>query len=142
MASGSGSRLVKGLGKFFVELRHKIIAGSRWRFHLGATGPSGYSYAEIYSGYLQKTGKKHPKDNPVDFPPEAEHIWRYWIELNKARQSNGFGINTISWLELDAWSRMTNTDLEPWEINAIFDIDAEYLQLVSEQKDIDSKRKR
>lgn len=61
-------------------------------------------------------------------PGGADYLWRWFLELHGGRTSNGFGVNPIGWLELDAWSRLTGRRLAGWEVQAIRDLDRAFLQ--------------
>lgn len=39
--------------------------------------------------------------------------------MDHARTSNGFGLNPISFTEIDAWQRLSGEMLRPWELRAI-----------------------
>lgn len=39
--------------------------------------------------------------------------------MDHARGSNGFGLNPISFSEIDAWQRLAGEVLRPWELQAI-----------------------
>ncbi len=34
------------------------------------------------------------------------------------------GVNPLSWSDIEAWSRFTRTELEPWELDAICAMDS------------------
>lgn len=53
------------------------------------------------------------------FPLALEYLWRTFIRLSSRRGSNGFGINPISWSEIDAFVRNSQLTLAPWEIEII-----------------------
>jgi hypothetical protein len=61
------------------------------------------------------------------FPPELAYLWKIFGRLSSRRGSNGFGPLPIGWSDLDAFSRMSQTKLQPWEIEIIEDLDALYL---------------
>lgn len=63
-----------------------------------------------------------------DLPEEYTFAWNAFHELNGSRGSNGFGVNPITYLEIDAYVRLTGKVLLPYEINAINVIDACFLK--------------
>ena len=77
-------------------------------------------------------------DIPDDYKslPKPKH-YTYcldWFDLlSRTRSSNGFGQNAISYLEIDAWSRLTNIELTQVEVNAIIQIDSAYLTIQAKQ---------
>lgn len=52
-------------------------------------------------------------------PEEVDYLWRIFLRLAARRGSNGFGPNPITWLEMDAFSRLTGIRLAPWEIEVV-----------------------
>lgn len=60
-------------------------------------------------------------------PPDAEHVWRWFQELDQARGSNGFGANPISYQDVLAWVQLTGTITRPSEVAAIMMLDRMWL---------------
>jgi hypothetical protein len=48
-----------------------------------------------------------------------QYLWNAFIRLSSRRGSNGFGINPISWSEIDAFVRNSRVNLAPWEVEII-----------------------
>jgi hypothetical protein len=88
-----------------------------------------------------------PKREPIEitlesgFPPKgADHMWRYFWELNESRRSNGFGLESLSIGEIEAWERrefmldcMNARDrlaarLQPFEFRALKAMDGAFLK--------------
>lgn len=65
-------------------------------------------------------------DQP-DFPDDLDYLWEWFLELHSARQSGGFGAAPISYLEMEAWSRLTDRELRDWEARAIRTLDGMFL---------------
>ena len=42
-----------------------------------------------------------------DIPDEFDFLWGVFWDINNNRSSNGFSLNPVSWLELEAWQRGT-----------------------------------
>lgn len=67
----------------------------------------------------------------ISYPPVAgQHIWDWFWELDRGRQA-GMQANALSWGDIGEWQRMTGTELDAWELNAIrqmeiYRIDPEY----------------
>jgi hypothetical protein len=49
------------------------------------------------------------------------------MDLHSARGSNGFGINPLSYTEIDAWNRITCAGLTAQEVKIIKRLDMIYL---------------
>lgn len=65
-------------------------------------------------------------------PAAAEHLWQWFVELDAARSSNGFGGNPIGFGEVEAWARLTGRSPRPWEVTALRRMDALRLELAAE----------
>lgn len=65
-------------------------------------------------------------DNEPQCPPEAAYLWRYFLELDQTRPSNGMGICRLSRLEIRQWERDEAITLQPWERRAILAMDAAF----------------
>lgn len=63
-----------------------------------------------------------------EIPPDAEHIWAWFLDLHQARGGNGFGPNPISWRDLVAWRDLTGVTIYPAEIMAIMELDRLWLK--------------
>lgn len=57
------------------------------------------------------------------FPMAMLHVWTAFNRLSNRRGSNGFGINPISWADIDAFVRHSQMPLAPWEIRIIEELD-------------------
>lgn len=60
-------------------------------------------------------------------PAGCEELWAIFNELHACRGSNGFGPVRISYVDLDAFQRVTGISLAPWEIDAIRRADRAYM---------------
>ncbi len=69
--------------------------------------------------------------NTVEFPRLLHHIWIAFCHLNSARQAGFSGPNPITYTELKAWKELTETPLEPWEIEALKKLDQVYLRVAN-----------
>ena len=60
-------------------------------------------------------------------PEEYEYAWGCFNDLQATRSSNGFSSNPISFLEMDAYIRLSGRVLLPHEVRAIKLIDSAFL---------------
>lgn len=58
-----------------------------------------------------------------ELPLELAYLWRAYKRLSRRRSNNGFGVNPISWPEIDAFVRHAKFPLAPWEVEVIEDLD-------------------
>lgn len=71
---------------------------------------------------------RNPEDHEAELacpplPRELAYLWRVFLKLSARRGSNGFAASPISYLDIDAFCRLTGTSLSPWEIELIEDLD-------------------
>jgi len=59
-------------------------------------------------------------------PSTLRYLWITFQRLANRRASNGFGLNPISWADIDAFLRLTRLRLTPWEIEQIEMLDNLY----------------
>lgn len=59
-------------------------------------------------------------------PNPAPHIIDRLIEIGLT-EAAGMGSGPISWLQIDAWSRLTGVTLAPWEARLLRRLSSEYL---------------
>ncbi len=71
-------------------------------------------------------------------PPEGAYLWHYWLELHRARTGSGFAVNPLSYSEIEAWARLTDQAVTPWETRVIRAIDDTFMDAEVEA----SKRKK
>lgn len=62
-----------------------------------------------------------------ELPAPVAYLWAIWNELHAARGSGAFAPNPINWTEIEAFSRVTDEPLEPWEARAIRAVDDVYI---------------
>jgi len=60
-------------------------------------------------------------------------LWGAFLSLSKARTGNGFGPNPLPYGEIDAWCRLMQTRLDPWEVDALRRLDDAYLEAAIEE---------
>jgi hypothetical protein len=74
----------------------------------------GQSAKEHLKSLWRQTGLMPDQLKSFDLPESLAYIWDDFIELNSARTSNGYSMNPLTFLEIDAWQRLTGkfTDIE------------------------------
>lgn len=58
------------------------------------------------------------------------YVGGWFGELSGARSSNGFGVNPVSYAEIDAWARLTGRHPSFLEVSALRRLDAAYLSIM------------
>ena len=86
----------------------------------------------------KQTRKSQPElDKCQEIPDCVQYLWRWFWEINDSRTSNGFGFNPISYLEIEAWDRLTMKWVSPWETETIKKMDTVFREF---QADNSSKK--
>ncbi len=117
------------------------MAFGRHSFVLDRPDDNGVTQREQLQRVQQQTGVAPPElvDEPR-LPELCQRLWEWFGELAATRQ-NGFAANPISFMEIDAWSRLTRTRPALWEIKAIRALDAELLRLSHDEQKEKTKAK-
>ena len=80
----------------------------------------------------RQTGRRiEALEPPTHFPPLLSHVWSAFIALNSSRGSGFNGPSPITFEQIKAWKQLTETPLEPWEIEAIGRLDVQYLKVAN-----------
>lgn len=61
-------------------------------------------------------------------PAGTHYLWVWFTDLSSTR-GGGFGIAAISWVEIDAWMRVTGARPTVWEMDRIREMDRAYLRI-------------
>lgn len=69
----------------------------------------------------------------AELPELLEHCWQDFLELNNTRSSNGFGLNAITFTEIDCWKRLLSKPITTHDIEVIKAIDNVYLSYQAER---------
>lgn len=65
-------------------------------------------------------------------PPGMAYLLDWFLELDAARGSSGFGPSPIGYSEIEAWARLTGRLLLPWEVLTLRHLDACRLNVFAE----------
>lgn len=82
----------------------------------------------------EQSGKKPLELFTPPLPTNIAYLWEYFIQLHNRRINYGFGQSPLSYLEIDAWSRLTKTKLDQWELKAIIEIDNAFIASIAKEK--------
>lgn len=120
----TNSRSVRGYCKFYKDCIEDLLAYAEHELSLGQKGKDGKTLRETLEVVERITGKK-PQDliNPVDLPEFLTPLWQDFISLNQTRQS-GMSAQPISYLEIDAYSRLMQKKFSKFDVITIKRLDA------------------
>lgn len=74
-----------------------------------------------------RTGK------PVAVPEAGRLLWAAFVELDGTRAYGSTGPRPIPYVEIEAWSRLTRTPLEPHHVAALRAMDGAFLAYAAEE---------
>ena len=109
----------------------QLLAFAKQEFKFGSGGNS--LKAKLESVWRQTGNKPAELDSIVELPDSMLQVWHWFIELNNARSSNGFGVNPLSYVEIDAYFRLNQITPETWEVSVIKKLDNIALEAYAEQ---------
>lgn len=69
-----------------------------------------------------------------------QYVWRCFIELNNARSGTGYGINPISYTEIDCYFRLQQVVPDEWEVQTIKRLDSIAMQAYADKAEAEQKK--
>jgi hypothetical protein len=73
-------------------------------------------------------------------PDEAMFAWSYFIKLHQQRQSGGMGFSCLSYTDIKAYCCLTQTHIEPWELDCILAFDRCFMEVSAEAQETERKK--
>ncbi len=77
-------------------------------------------------------------------PPQPRQLF-YLFEWFNLISRGRHEISALNWMEIDAWCRLSQISLEPWEIDVILSLDRVWLKVCNEKghpfEDIEDEHK-
>lgn len=67
------------------------------------------------------------------------YVWKYFINLQNKRTSNGFGMNPLSYSDIHAYFCLIQVQPEEWELETILKLDS--IAMDQFAKDIEKQNK-
>jgi len=68
---------------------------------------------------------------PTVFPQLMSHVWSAFIALSNSRTQGFSGPNPITYEQIKAWKELTETPVEPREVEAIKSVDTVYMRVAN-----------
>lgn len=89
----------------------------------------------------RQTGKK-PKEleELVELPEEMKFVWEYFLRLNRRRGSTGFGVNPLSFCEIESFFKLNQIEYSPDEIFLIELLDNVALDHFAKESEKNNKK--
>jgi len=77
-----------------------------------------------------------PKElEPLPFPEVFRYCWNWFLALNNARPSSGFGASPLLYSEIQAYFALQSIEPESWEVDVIKMFDQISLNIFREQQE-------
>jgi hypothetical protein len=77
----------------------------------------------------------------VELPSSCEHVWKWFIDLHRARSSNGFGINPISYSDTYSYFNLIGMQPDEWELDLIKIMDSKVLSIYAKEAEKNLNKK-
>lgn len=103
-----------------------MLEFARHEFRLGKRGKDGKTLRETLEVVARMKGGAIPQEgiNPVEFPDELGHVWRWFLDLNASRQPSGMGgICAITYPDMLSYFSLRREHPTQWEMDLIKRLD-------------------
>lgn len=74
------------------------------------------------------------------FPPLGEGAWAAFWAIERTRQGGMGGAQAFTYAEIEAWTRLADQALAPWEVEALTAMDSARREVWGRQRDEDDGR--
>lgn len=113
----------RGLGRsqqFFAELKDGFLAFARHQFELSAPQEDGSTLLDHLQASWRRT-KQMPQKlaEAPELPGSCAPLWEDFLSLHESRGTAGLGAARITFVDMDAWQRVTGKTLSPWDVEVI-----------------------
>ncbi len=89
---------------------------------------------------LTRRERENYQDFPaVEIPSAGSLVWQMFWEINQGRQA-AMGLAPLSYQEIDAWCRLSSTNLSWYELRWIKAMDTGYLVAAGDKVNLDAGR--
>lgn len=78
----------------------------------------------------------------LELPEEMCYVWEYFIRLNKKRTSSGFGVNPLTYSDMESFFRLNEIQVSPDEIQLIEILDDLMLEHYAKESEKENKKKK
>lgn len=135
MDTGAGRPVHRGSEAFHQGLIEELYEFAKSEFGLDQPvdpkDPKSGTKREHLEAVAQQLGRlPDALANAPSLPAGGEFVWSVFNELHPCRSLGMAGPQPISFVELDAWQRVTGIRLRPFELQAIRAIDFAFLESV------------
>ena len=139
MARRASRRVCRRYRQFRAALVEAVVGYAKDYFELGAEDDDdGTTVREALLAEWRNGGVEPARlAQVVELPLAGRYLWDYWKELHK-RRARGWDASPLSWPEIEAWLRVTNSltgrTVEAWEVAAVLEIDDELTAALEDER--------
>jgi len=118
------------LAMIIQEAIGNLVEFAKKEFKLSSKDKNGDSLRDTLEKVKLYEGIIHEDLIPIEVHPTVMYLWSYFLQLNNSRQS-GMSVNALSYSEIDAWQRLTNTTISPFELSVIKALDSAFISHIN-----------
>lgn len=100
-----------------------MLAFADSEFQLSAVQKDGSTLRAQYESHWRQSGEMPDQLIYEPCPEELKYLWELYQKIAGGRDGGGFGIAPLTWLNIEAWSRLSRVSLLPFEVEAITQLD-------------------
>lgn len=108
-------------------------------FALDVRREDGSTLREHLEAVEKQTGKTPERLAVEPIPQEYLWHWNQWVSLASGRTQTGMGPAPLSWLDMEAWSRLMCVKLSPLDVTIIRTIDTAWFVAQATERERQSK---
>jgi hypothetical protein len=95
---------------------------------------------QLNSVWRQTGVKPKELEELKELPESCSQVWRWFIDLNNARSSNGYGVNPISYSDIKSYMDLISIEMHEWELHLLKRIDNEAILSYAKEAEIERKK--
>ena len=102
------------------------------QFKLNKPDKDGITEREHLEQVERQIGRRpEALEPPTVFPQLMSHVWSAFCRLSNSRTQGFSGPNPITYEQIKAWKELTETPVEPREVEAIKSVDTVYMRVAN-----------
>ena len=130
MAPSASRRRSQRPRKFYTELKTALLDYAEAEFRLNKKQKDGYTLRQHYEQYLEQTGTNPDELRIPEFPNRLGHVLSWFGDLCERRGGSGFGVNPISYSEMQAYFNFKRLFPTDFELECLIELDNTYMRTI------------
>jgi hypothetical protein len=95
---------------------------------------------QLNSVWRQTGVKPKELDELKELPESCSQVWRWFVDLNNSRSSNGYGVNPIAYSDIKAYMDLIAIEMHEWELHLLKRIDNEAMLSYAKEAELERKK--